>query len=572
MNNINSDPLLRDKPEWWKRIWAGVRDVEGVQMNAIANQAFLATAFTRQAVYDLCAMLDYQMSPQATSAGYLIFHMNPATIVFPAAFTEAELTAISKSSLTSASLQFEARSGFNIAALFSETFTANAGTDVLTTTGAHEYTTGEKVRVSSAGTIPPPLAVDTDYYAIYESAAGIRLAETIEKAYRNEYIDITGAGVGVHTIYLWSFQVECHQQRSISSSYVVGVSDGIAPWQTHRLNDKWVLPATLSIVIDGVAWTRVTTLVESGPADTHYRLIYLSDGDSMIMFGDGTYGAIPGNFGIYADYAVGGGANSNVYSQDKISNYTGGSADITGVTNSGEFTGGADEESMETARIIAPMLLKARNRCVTIEDAKYLAEQISGVLLAGVNANYYGLFSQQIIVVPNGGGLPAPALLTEVETTLEALTIMNSVYTVAVDPTYVNVSITMSIHKKSTAIWTTVQALAVLALRLLFSEVGKEILDVYASSGTSDAVDYINNKWATSFTAIDFSSIERILDNLESTDFNKTWYESDVSGFVDSFVDGVDYCIIAAPAFPITTGVLEISSDNINPALITEIP
>ena len=58
--DINSDLTLVDKPEWFKRILAGIGDVLSVQRNASANQSFLRTAFTRKAVTDLLVLIDFQ--------------------------------------------------------------------------------------------------------------------------------------------------------------------------------------------------------------------------------------------------------------------------------------------------------------------------------------------------------------------------------------------------------------------------------------------------------------------------------------------------------------------------------
>jgi hypothetical protein len=563
LNDINSDSELASKPTWWKRIWAGVGDVLHLIMNAVANQAFIGSSFTRQAVTDLCALIDYQLSSQSTANGSILFHLDPATVTFPVSFTASELIAKSQGSITASSKQFESRSGKTVSAV-NETFTADAGTDRLTV--ARVYTTGEKVRLTTTD----PLALATDYYAIYYDATHIYLANTQTEAYQGTHINITDAGVGTHTIHLYSFTATVYQQESLAAAVSVGTSDGVTEWQEFELPDLWVLLDTLVVTINSATWTDDLT-PESILTDLHFKFIAMQDGASKIMFGNGTYGAIPGNFDVSVSYATGGGASSNIYGSNKINVYTGGSSYINGCANYGDITGGADEEQISKAKVLAPFLLKARSRDITINDTKYFSEKYTGVMRAGVNPNYYGPITQQVIIVPSGGGTASPTLLTNLAAYLQALTILDYTYTVCVSATYVPVSITAAVKIIAGWAWATVQSYVVLALRLMFSEVTKEIIDTYDSYGIADTVAYINTKWSTSFTANDYNSIMRMLDALTPADFGQDFQESDVLGFIDSYVDGVDYLTISAPAFPITTDVDEIVQDNINPALITQI-
>lgn len=76
-------------------------------------------------------------------------------------------------------------------------FTANATTDVLTTSGKN-FTTGEKVRlsVSEGGTLPGGLALETDYYVVGASSSTLQLAATSG----GSAINLTDTGSG--TLYL----------------------------------------------------------------------------------------------------------------------------------------------------------------------------------------------------------------------------------------------------------------------------------------------------------------------------------------------------------------------------------
>lgn len=77
-------------------------------------------------------------------------------------------------------------------------FTANAATDELTAS-AHGYTTGQIVRVSSAGTLPAPLAAGADYYVVSPAANTLKVA--IEP--NGTPVDLTDTGSGVHSLVRW---------------------------------------------------------------------------------------------------------------------------------------------------------------------------------------------------------------------------------------------------------------------------------------------------------------------------------------------------------------------------------
>jgi hypothetical protein len=84
----------------------------------------------------------------------------------------------------------------------SDTFTADAATDILTLTDtAIDWTTGDEVVLTTtAADLPNPLAVSTVYYVIYSSPLAIKLATTKANADAGTNIDITDAGTGTHTI------------------------------------------------------------------------------------------------------------------------------------------------------------------------------------------------------------------------------------------------------------------------------------------------------------------------------------------------------------------------------------
>ena len=81
-----------------------------------------------------------------------------------------------------------------------QTFTADPGTDLITLPTSFGLQTKQPIQFTSGGTLPAPLQADTTYYAIYVSDTTYRLATSYSKAAANNYINITDAGSGTHTL------------------------------------------------------------------------------------------------------------------------------------------------------------------------------------------------------------------------------------------------------------------------------------------------------------------------------------------------------------------------------------
>lgn len=86
----------------------------------------------------------------------------------------------------------------------SDTFTADAGTDICTYTSTvnipSNILTGTRVRLTTTTTLPAGLATATDYYVIKVSDATFSLATSYANAIAGTAINITDAGTGTHTI------------------------------------------------------------------------------------------------------------------------------------------------------------------------------------------------------------------------------------------------------------------------------------------------------------------------------------------------------------------------------------
>lgn len=547
MADINSDPLLADKPEFFKRLIAGVGDVISMWVNAAANEAYLPTAFTRRAVKDLCALIDYQLAQAIPAFGTLIFEC--LGTLTTASFTAAELAAKTRGTIGASSLRFESRAA---GALAVDTATVNlttsppSGNAVLV---ARSFITGEKCRVSGAG-LPTGLVAATDYWVIRVDATHVKFAASQAAAYAGTNLTVSG-GSGVMTITLKSFLATVYNQE-LKSAIIVGQGDLITPWLEFDLRDTGVLKDTLTVTINSDSWTRVDSLAFSIASDRHFVLNYRSNGSAFIMFGDGVYGAIPAAFDVIVQYAIGGGVAGNV-SAASINIYAGtNSTNITGCSNPVAMGGGSDEESIETARRVAPGLLKARDRFITQADGEALVLAYGGISLVSITSNFYGVLTCRVIGIAIGGGDVGSTLRAAVQQYLIDRSVLGSIDVRFVACTLTTTAVTSAAKMRSGYLWATALPYFRLAWKLFLSEAGAEILTAYLTS-LSAAVLRINAIFTETFTTTD-AKIIQILDSFAvvgARTFGETIQESDAFSFIQGAVPDIDYMTISAPSFPI---------------------
>lgn len=568
--DINSDSALVDKPNWFKRLIADLGDKISLMNNALANNLLLSTAYTRRNVLELCKLIDYDLSPQTTASGTILFYF-PATVVFPFTIAVADLVALTSGTTAVSSKRFEARAAVNVTAV-TEVFApaaVNTGADTITV--ARDFMTGEKVRFTTVTTLPAPLALNTDYYVIRVDATTIQVALSLTDSYAGTEINLTTQGVGNHTVHLYSVQVTCYQQQT-KDTVVIGESDGTTEWQEYNLPDLDILDDTIEITINAASWTKVDTFVDSGAADRHLRLFYNNDNSARIQFGDGTYGAIPGAFEIEADYAVGGGSDSNVTVTGNINIYGGSDSNVNAVSNPSSLTGGDDAQDLEEAKILGPLLLKTRDRFVTGDDGAALAIAYGGISQVSVRDNQFGLGSAQVLCVANGGGNLGAAAKTALQDYLIDRTILESIDVRVEDLTITTTAVTSAAKMLAGYTYTgSIENYFRLAWELFLSEAGKEIYDDYISNGVDSARTLINTIFTEAFTSSDNAQIIQFMTgfNLFYQVIGKDVQESDALAFVAGRTVGVDY-ITTTLVFPIVVADDEILSPGV--LTLSEIP
>jgi predicted phage baseplate assembly protein len=202
---------------------------------------------------------------------------------------------------------------------------------------------------------------------------------------------------------------------------VLGISEGV-PGQRFPLARRPVVPGDGPLVVEVAGgdgwqeWREVATFAQSGPHDHHLML----DRDAgEVVFGpavrepDGRlvyYGGVPpkGAPIRVPEYRTGGGLRGNVarnvlqVARDPV-------AFVSTVANRRPAAGGVDGESVRDAAIRGPLLLRTRERAVTVEDYEHLAREaapeVARVRCVPVEEGSEGV---RVLVVPACAESPEP--------------------------------------------------------------------------------------------------------------------------------------------------------------------
>lgn len=216
-------------------------------------------------------------------------------------------------------------------------------------------------------------------------------------------------------------------QEGVTYDEVLGNSDGNS-WQIFAIPRLNVIEGSIEIRVNEGSpeiWTEIESLGYATPDQKVYEISTNFEGYKIARFGDGTQGKIP-NVGatISAIYRVGGGIVGNV-GADKITslldtiNSSGGPVNFS-VTNLAPAVGGAEEQSIEDAKLLGPKSLRALNRAVTLEDYATLAQTVTGVREANALRRGSPLFREiDVFISPEGGYTPTQTLIDQVEAYLQ---------------------------------------------------------------------------------------------------------------------------------------------------------
>jgi len=257
---------------------------------------------------------------------------------------------------------------------------------------------------------------------------------------------------------------------------IVGVSTGDANQSWPLSQGPVLLPpdpdsqAYLRVEVDPGSgfqvWQRHGTLLYSRSIDQDF-VVKIDDSDNAeVVFGDGTYGRIPpAGATIRATYLIGGGAAGNVGTNTITVAKSGVSVPVT-VTNPLAASGGADRESIEHARALAPLVFRSQQRAVTSADYAALAENVPGVARAYAVAPQWNYVD--VYVVAAGGTAPTDRLRADVFGYLQNRCMVTTLLSVFA-PVFVLIDLTVQVTVEATFYDADVQQRVAAALTALFA-------------------------------------------------------------------------------------------------------
>lgn len=235
--------------------------------------------------------------------------------------------------------------------------------------------------------------------------------------------------------------------------------------QNIVLTSTSIAHGSVSVNVAGTDWEEVMFFLDNDSDSSVFQVVTDGLDVTRIVFGDGTHGAIPA-YGstITVEYLETLGSDGNIASSliDNLvtSIYQDGALVQLSVINPVNATGGSDRETIAHAKEQAPAELKTLWKAVTKDDYKALAEGFPGVAKAQVldcndctNIRYYQV---NMVVAPNGGGLPSSILKSELAEFIEnrkVITIDVNLY----DPSYRPVAIDAEVYIYKTEDATTVR-------------------------------------------------------------------------------------------------------------------
>jgi hypothetical protein len=176
-----------------------------------------------------------------------------------------------------------------------------------------------------------------------------------------------------------------------SVTELLGSGSASTPNQTFALK-QWPLTfvqsatapngraSTLTVPVNGAAWTEVPTLYDQRPTASVYATLNQSDGTTDVLFGDGVEGALlpTGQNNVQAKYRVGSGSAGNV-AAGALTTLMDRPLGVSGVTNPEAASGGQDAQSVAGIRTNAPQTVLTLGRAVSITDYQNYAATFAGI-------------------------------------------------------------------------------------------------------------------------------------------------------------------------------------------------
>ena len=197
----------------------------------------------------------------------------------------------------------------------------------------------------------------------------------------------------------------------------VGSGDAAVPLQAFVLPQKPITytssadaggsASSIAVRVGGLLWTRVPMLYGQPPDARAYRVRHADDGTAVLQFGDGVYGArLPtGRDNVTATYRVGIGKAGEV-DAGQLSLLMSRPLGLKEAINPLPATGAADPETLDAARVNAPLTVLTLDRIVSVRDFEDAARAFAGVGKAAADVLWNG--ERRLLHLSVAGTGPGP--------------------------------------------------------------------------------------------------------------------------------------------------------------------
>lgn len=254
---------------------------------------------------------------------------------------------------------------------------------------------------------------------------------------------------------------------------------------------------TMDLTIGGEHYTLVETFAYSRPEDKHFRVEFDNNGNLVIMFGDGKFGAAPPSGNIintatcYLTYGNAGNVEAGSINTILMQGMN--------TTNPYPATGGSDYESLESMKDRIPLQARTQGVAITKRDYEDLALMVPGVGKAKVEqvcgrkvALYIYPSDSSILGDLQASNILKQKVWTRLNPYLPITTILK-VYSLGTSDIVLDIDITGRANYKADDILTHVRTALYTAYNAQASNIGGtvRISDLYAIMDSLPSIDYL---------------------------------------------------------------------------------
>lgn len=197
---------------------------------------------------------------------------------------------------------------------------------------------------------------------------------------------------------------------------------------TSSIDAEEHLPDTLQVLVNGMPWHLVSSLYGAASNQRSYMAQQDSQGVTWLSFGDGENGAhLPsGREHIAATYRIGSGRAGNVVAQS-LTILRKRAPGVQKVTNPIPASGGADAETLDMARVNAPLhVQQTRPRIVSFNDFTHFVQSYAGIGKVQAQSFQSGRQRQVLLTIASEDGQPLDKASVFYQNLWQALTAATS--------------------------------------------------------------------------------------------------------------------------------------------------